>query len=79
MDGISIVCAWVLMKKCKTCDYKKIFSKLKSEAIKHSILLKPQKVMTGMELGAMNAFKWHWPEIELKVCLFHLVTLFLRI
>ena len=27
--------------------------------------------MTGMELGAMNAFKWHWPKIELKVCLFH--------
>ena len=25
--------------------------------------------MTGMELGAMKAYKWHWPEIELKVCL----------
>ena len=34
--------------------------------------------MTDMELGAMNAFKWHWPEIELKVCLFHVGQAFFK-
>ena len=59
------------MRKRKTIDYKKVFGKLKSEAIKNNIVLKPLKVMTDMELGAMKAFSYHWQGIELKVCLFH--------
>ena len=59
------------MKKRKTVDYKKVFSKLKSEAKKINIDLKPCQIMTDMELGAMNAFKYHWPNAGLKVCLFH--------
>ena len=51
--------AWILMKKRKTADYKKVFGKLKSEALKLNINLNPKKVMTDMELGAMKAFKFH--------------------
>ena len=66
------------MKKRKTVDYKKVFSKLKSEAKKINIDLKPCQIMTDMELGAMNAFKYHWPNAVLKVCLFHVGQAFFK-
>ena len=39
----------ILMKKRKTVDYKKVFSKLKKEAIKNNLILKPKQIMTDME------------------------------
>ena len=56
----------------------KVFGKLKSEALKLNINLNPKKVMTDMELGAMKAFKFHWSQIETKVCLFHVGQAFFK-
>ena len=73
-----IPCVWVLMKKRKTVDYKKVFSKLKKETIKNNLILKPKQIMTDMELGAMNAFKFHWPDAIILVCLFHVGQAFFK-
>ena len=63
--------AWILMKKRKFSDYKKVFGKIKQHGIKLDLLLNPKSIMTDMELGAMKAFKLYWSGAKILACLFH--------
>ena len=45
--------AWILMKKRKTADYKKVFGKLKSEALELNINLNPKKVFGKLKSEAI--------------------------
>ena len=63
--------AWILMKKRKFSDYKKVFGKIKQHGIKLELVLNPKSIMTDMELGAIKAFKLFWSEAKILACLFH--------
>lgn len=52
-------------------DYLKVIKALKKEARIHNLTLNPPRIMTDFELAAMNAFRHHFPQAQIKGCLFH--------
>ena len=63
--------AWILMKKRKFKDYKKVLGKIKEHAIHLNLELNPKSIMTDMEIGAMKAFKYFWTSALILACLLH--------
>ncbi|CAF0740728.1 unnamed protein product [Brachionus calyciflorus] len=62
--GRMILCTFIT-------DYEDVLKALKRPSNKNNLILNPQKVMTDLELAAINPFKKQFPSILNKSCFFH--------
>ncbi|CAF1031988.1 unnamed protein product [Brachionus calyciflorus] len=76
--GRMIPCAFILMERRRTKDYEDVLKALKRASHKNNLILNPQKIMTDLELAAINAFKTQFPSIITKSCLFHFAQALFR-
>ena len=66
-----IVCVCSLMHRRRKIEYNKVLIGLLKEANKLKIKLKPSTVMMDFEKTAMNSFVENFPDISIKLYLFH--------
>lgn len=63
---------FALMTKKSEENYKILFQNVTDFAEENDIILKPETIITDLELAAINASKSEFPDVRNKVCLFHL-------
>ena len=66
-----VPCCYALMNIRRKKDYNIIFKALKKETKNMNLSLDPKYIMTGFEVAAINSFKFCFPGIKSKGCLFH--------
>ena len=64
-------CAFALSTNKTIPTYRCLLSELKDGATKIKLSLKPKIVMLDFEQAVINAFLYHFPGIEIKLCFFH--------
>ena len=71
MHEVFIPCVWSLMHRRRAIEYNKVLKGLFKEAKTLKIKLNPSTVMMDFEKAAMNSFVFYFPNIKIKLCLFH--------
>ena len=66
-----IPCAFALLTNKTIFNIRCLLSELKDGATKIKLSLKPKIVMLDFEQAVINAFLYHFPGIEIKLCFFH--------
>lgn len=64
-------CAFALLTGKYTNDYKTLISHLKGGALNYRLVLQPKHLMIDFELVSKNAFEYHFPNIQVRGCFFH--------
>ena len=76
--GRMIPCAFILMNRRRRIDYEAVIDALIKEASKYDFVLEPKRIMTDLELAAIQAFKAKFPSVQNKACLFHFAQALLK-
>ena len=67
-----IPCAYALLTHKTIATYRCLLGEFKDNARKIKLSLKPRKVMLDFEMACINAYVFHFPEVEIKLCFFFL-------
>ena len=76
--SILIPVGFILLTGKSELLYKKMLRELKDAALNIGLELKPQELVIDFEKAVMNAFKFHWPNIRIIGCFFHLASNFYK-
>ena len=66
-----IPCAFALLTHKTIATYRCLLSELKDNARKIKLSLKPRLVMLDFEQACLNAHVFYFPDIVIKLCIFH--------
>jgi hypothetical protein len=75
---VLLPCVYALLTGKDTRDYKYLILQLKEAALNFGAELQPKYIMVDFESAVMNAFKYHFPTITIRTCMFHLAQSFYR-
>jgi hypothetical protein len=73
-----IPAGFILLTGKREALYKNMLRVLKDSALSIGLELKPEELVIDFEKGAMNAFKFNWPNIKIIGCFFHLASNFYK-
>ena len=71
LNGQMIPALFVLMPDKTERSYKLIIARLKEMTIQNRIHLNPTVIVSDFELAILNAVQFHFPNVQLKGCMFH--------
>ena len=77
-SNVMYPCAYILLQKKDKETYKEMLAALKEIAFAAGHELNPQTVLTDFEKAVQEAFKFHWTNISIRGCYFHLKQAILR-
>ena len=64
-------CVYTIMTDKSEASYRRVIYEIKNGCLKLGKIFNPNIVLTDYEQAAINAFKFHFPSIEVQGCFFH--------